>query len=126
MVIGSMSAAVWAKDVTPSFSRVYSIDAAGIAGGVTGLLLPVVGEAVFKTKCKPPGCPDPNLFDLTPFSLLGTSIGTAIGLTIGIVVTRHMDPEAPPPEGGEARSALLLPTLAPTRGGGTIGLTGTF
>jgi Tetratricopeptide repeat len=125
MVIGSMTAAVWAKDVTPSFSRVYSIDAAGLAGGVTGLLLPVVGEAVFKTKCQRPACPDPNLFDLTPFSLLGTAIGTAIGLTIGIAVTRHMDPEVIP-ETSKTAGVFALPILVPTRGGGTIGLEGTF
>jgi hypothetical protein len=125
MVIGGMAAAVWAKEATPSFSRVYSIDAAAVAGGVTGLLLPVVGAAVFKAKCSPPACPDPNLFDLAPFSLLGTSIGTAIGLTLGVVVTRHMGPEAPP-EGRKDPVAFAVPMIAPAPGGGTIGLSGSF
>ena len=123
--VGALAAGAFAAEYTPSFARVYAIDVSGLAGSVTGLLLPVVVQQMFKLQCRAPTCPDANLFNLNPFSLLTTAAGTAIGLVIGIGVTTHMDHEVVP-EHPEEPAAFVMPTAAPVQGGATFGLGGVF
>ena len=107
--LGIVGGLLAAGPVSPSIARVRFLDLEGIGGGLLagGLYLAAANnngnaQAAFGT----------------------TAVGVAAGLGIAWLATDRMPADRPEERGKEVDALLLEPTLAPVRGGATIGVQG--
>ncbi len=106
---GAVTGLATAVAVSPSIARVRFIDLGGIAGGLlAGGLYAVAAER-------------------GNGSVTAAALVTAVGIGGGLGVAAWLTSGMPKDEGVRGKEeARIVPTVAPTRGGATFGLAGTF